>query len=343
VLPMEAEKNRAILVPREEVEEIRKWLAQKQLLDTNRKIRTSTNELFAEIPVLEEVEGYSSIKQEKTEYYLQFKGLKERLQGKISQYQLKYVPSGWQVLGGVIAVTIPEKISSISPIIGKELLEMYPSCHCVVRDMGIEGNLRQPVRKIVAGEGTETTHKENGCFFKLDVTKVMYSKGNLNEKKHMSKIGTDETIVDMFAGIGYFSIPMAVHAKPEKIYSIELNPESYSYLLENIRLNQVENIVEPILGDCSEKTPEAVADRVLMGYVGNTHEYLEKAVSAIKKEGGVIHYHESVPEKLLPERPIARIREAAKNKGRKVEILGYRRIKKYSPGVWHVVVDARID
>jgi tRNA wybutosine-synthesizing protein 2 len=79
-----------------------------------------------------------------------------------------------------------------------------------------------------------------------------------------------------------------------------------------------------------------------MGYVGTTHHYLEPAIKALKKSGGILHYHETVPESLARTRPQERIRETAYALGKKVEILETRRIKKYSPGVLHVVVDARI-
>jgi tRNA wybutosine-synthesizing protein 2 len=151
-----------------------------------------------------------------------------------------------------------------------------------------------------------------------------------------------ETVVDMFAGIGYFSIPIAVHSKPAKIYSIEINPISYGYLCENVHLNKVEGVLEPILGDCREIAPLGIADRVLMGYIGNTNEYLDVAIDVLK-EGGIIHYHESVPDKLKFTRPVDRINEAAIASGREmVEILNKRIIKPYSPGVYHVVVDAII-
>ncbi|MCE7697584.1 MAG: class I SAM-dependent methyltransferase family protein, partial [Methanobacterium paludis] len=178
------------------------------------------------------------------------------------------------------------------------------------------------------------------CLFKMDVAKVMWSKGNTGERKRMSTISEDgETIVDMFAGIGYFSIPMAVHSKPAKIYSVEINPVSYSYLCQNTVLNKVEDIIEPILGDCREAAPRGIVDRVLMGYIGNTHEYLPTAMEVLK-DGGVVHYHESVPDKLKFIRPVERIKEAAGDRG--VEILNKRIIKPYSPGVYHVVVDAKI-
>ena len=207
----------------------------------------------------------------------------------------------------------------------------------------ISGLKREPDVKVIVGEGTETVHRENKCLFKLDVSKIMWSKGNTTERKRMSLIAEDdETIVDMFAGIGYFSIPMAVHSNPAKIYSIEINPVSHGYLCENIHLNEVERIVEPLLGNCREVAPSGVADRVLMGYIGNTNEYLDVAMDVLK-EDGIIHYHESVPDKLKFIRPIERINESASDAGRELAEITNKRINKpYSPGVYHVVVDARI-
>ena len=76
-----------------------------------------------------------------------------------------------------------------------------------------------------------------------------------------------------------------------------------------------------------------------MGYVKTTHHYLKVAVDSLN-EGGILHYHETVPEKLIESRPIERINSAAN--GRDVELIKINKIKKYAPGVEHVVVDARI-
>jgi len=61
----------------------------------------------------------------------------------------------------------------------------------------------------------------------------------------------------------------------------------------------------------------------------------------LKDEGGIIHYHESVPEVVL-DRPVERIKRACKELGKNVKILNFRKVKNYSPGVLHVVVDAYI-
>ena len=204
----------------------------------------------------------------------------------------------------------------------------------------IEGTKREPVFKILYGNDTQTINKENGCLFKLDLAKVMWSKGNNNERLRIAKlVEDDETVLDMFAGIGYFSIPIGVHSNAEKIISIEINPNSYKFLCENVKLNKLDNII-PILGDCMNETPKFKADRIVMGYVKTTHHYLNVAINSLNK-GGIIHYHETVPEKLIDIRPIERIKNESGN--RDVELLNLTKIKKYSPGVWHVVVDARIN
>ena len=220
-----------------------------------------------------------------------------------------------------------------------ELLKI-PGVNKIAKLGYINGPQRKPEVEVLWGEGTETIHKENKCFFKMDVAQVMWSQGNTAERIRISQLVSDgEVVVDLFAGIGYFSVPIAVHSHPAKVYALEINPVSYHYLKENIILNKVENIIEPVLGDCRDVAPQKVADRVLMGYIGNTQDYLDVAMNSLRK-GGVIHYHESVPEKLKFTRPVERIKRAAMD--REVEILNQRVIKKYSPGVYHVVIDARI-
>lgn len=329
---------KAVLVSGEETEKIRQKLLSEGALDRTRKpVRRNG---FVEIPVNEYFtsEELKLVEQEKPEFYVPEKTLAEHLD--IPGGEKKLLPSGWQVLGDIIIVLLRKELEFRKKEIGRALLSLYPKCRTVLLDRGINGKLRQPVREIIAGESTETIHRENGCLFKIDALKLMYSQGNLAERRRMSKLGKNETVVDMFAGIGYFSIPMAVHSKPEKVFAIEINPEAFRYLRENIKLNDVEDIIEPIPGDCAAVAPAYVADRVIMGYL-DAHEYLEHGIRALVS-GGVLHYHEAVPE-AVENRPVERITEAAKKTGRKIEIIKTRRIKKYSPGVWHVVADARVD
>lgn len=260
----------------------------------------------------------------------------------LPEKELELVPKRWQVLGRVIIIRIPGRIEYRKKEIGEALLKLHPQCKTVLSDRGVKGQYREPDTEVIAGTGaTEAIHIENKCRFKLDTAKIMFSPGNHAERRRMAKLGRGEVVVDMFAGIGHFSIPMAVHAKPKKIIAIELNPGAYHYLKQNIVLNRVEHIIEPLHGDCSKIVPRDVADRVIMGYVLTTHNYLKPAIEALKS-GGTLHYHETVPEELMETRPKERIENAARALGREVELIEQRKIKKYSPGVWHVVVDAVI-
>ncbi|MEM2924618.1 MAG: class I SAM-dependent methyltransferase family protein [Methanocellales archaeon] len=259
----------------------------------------------------------------------------------LPEEELKLLPKSWQVLGSIVVVKIPRELEHRKKEIGEAFLKLYPRCKTVLNDKGVRGQLREPDIEIIIGSKTETIHIENKCKFKLDAAKLIFSPGNLTERLRMSKLGRGEVVVDMFAGIGYFSIPMAVHSQPKKIYAIELNPVAFHYLKQNIVLNKVEAIVEPIFGNCLEVTPKNIADRVIMGYVHETHVYLKAAIEALNKKG-IIHYHEAVPEVLMKTRPRERIKQAAEALGKKAEFIEQRKIKKYSPGVWHVVVDAFI-
>lgn len=243
----------------------------------------------------------------------------------------------WKKIGDILILDNKFTVQSDTQL--KELSDKH-NVKTIMKVDHIYGTKREPVIKLLYGNDTETINKENGCLFKLDLKKVMWSKGNNNERIRIAKLVEDnETVIYMFAGIGYFSIPIGVHSNAKQIYSIEINPNSFHYLKENIKLNKISNIT-PLLGDCINITPDYKADRIIMGYVKTTHHYLKVAIDSLNK-GGVIHYHETVPEKLMDIRPINRIKELAGD--RQVEFLKLNKVKKYSPGVFHVVCDVRIN
>lgn len=268
--------------------------------------------------------------------------LKKALMDALSMEELSLLPRGFEWIGHIAILRLPEPLLPKAEKIAEKLLERKGIKTVAIRTGSVRGWRRSPEVKIIAGEPlTETIHKENMCLFKLDVTKVMFSKGNVFERARIAKLVKDgETVVDMFAGVGQFSIPIARHSRPAMVYAVEKNPEAFSYLVENIRINKVGHLVTPIAGDCEKVAPRGVADRVVMGIIHVGHRYLPAAMDVLKPSGGIIHYHETVPVRMLFERPVGRITAAAG--GREVKILGKRVVKKYSPNVAHVVVDAWI-
>lgn len=255
--------------------------------------------------------------------------------------ELKYLlPSKWELFGDVAVIRLDSELDEYESLIA----EAYASAlnlKAVLRDVGgIKGEYREPVIRTLLGRDTVATHLENGIRYKFDAAKIMFSSGNIEERLRMADLMCDgETVVDMFAGIGYFSIPLAVYQRPSKVIACELNPVAFRYLSENIALNLVSRIVKPVLGDNRDLAGEGIADRVIMGYVKTTHEHLPAAVRLLRS-GGVIHYHETCPNELLPNRPVQRILENVE--GGRMEIIRMKEIKSYAPGVTHVVVDAKI-
>ncbi len=254
-----------------------------------------------------------------------------------------HLPRKWELLGDVLLMKIPQELEELKREIAGSYAEEL-NAKTVLRDLGIEGDFREPKVEVLWGEETETVHKENGIKFKLDCAKLMFSSGNIDERIRMATIAYDgEVIVDMFAGIGFFSIPMAVHSKPDMIYALEKNPTAYYYLCENIKLNHVQNVVTPVLGDNREFHKEGIADRILLGYLEDTHLFIPKALSILKKEGGIIHYHEKCPNELLDIQPLQTIRREVEKSGRMMDFLGMKTVKSYAPGVSHIVLDVIIN
>ncbi|HOK57730.1 MAG TPA: class I SAM-dependent methyltransferase family protein [Methanothrix sp.] len=329
----------AVVVGSSEASSAIGMLRERGLLDKRRKIVRRGG--MVEIPVLKEIEGMQIVEQQSPEHYIKMQELSDLLDGSIPEPLKKLLPRGWFILGDTIIVRIHPDLSEHKRMIGTALLRLYPRCRCVLADKGVRGQFREPCREVIAGRPAETIHRENGVLFKLDPMRIMFSQGNVKERMRMASLGKDEIVVDMFAGIGYFSLPMAVHSRPYRITAIEINPVAHRYLVENIRLNHVEDIVEPVLGDCAVLTPEGDADRVIMGMVGITDRYLRKGIEALRP-GGILHYHQNVPAWQYPDALIRPPVHAAALLGRSAEPLGCHKIKKYAPGIIHGVADIRI-
>ncbi|KKN28103.1 hypothetical protein LCGC14_0857710 [marine sediment metagenome] len=273
--------------------------------------------------------------------------LKQELKGKLTEEELSLLPRGFQTLGNVIILKLKPKLINMKKIISEVCLTMFPKINSVFINLGkIAGTFREPEKiEFVTGENIPIVkHKEHGITYKFDITKIMFSKGNLKERKFITTlVKREETIVDMFAGIGYFSLPIGKHSQPEKIYSIEFNAVSYKYLVENIKINHLEQKIIPIKGDCKEEVLKLSkfgirADRVIMGVFPAPKNFIKEALSLTKDVGTFFHY-EGIAEK---EKYISLFKDfaeiAEKNKY-KCELESYRFVKSYGPNLYHIVLD----
>ncbi|HJW96998.1 MAG TPA: class I SAM-dependent methyltransferase family protein [archaeon] len=243
---------------------------------------------------------------------------------------------------GSIAILKPGLSQKEALSQAQQIFKKLPRIKSVYRYSGpVSGSMRIPKVSYVAGEKNPVTvHKENGCLYKLDITKVLFSKGNVSERARLPPlVEPGETIIDMFAGIGYFSLPLGKSSPAKRIYAIELNPDSFRFLKENISLNRLSGKVVPIQGDCRKaKIPEK-ADRIVMGYLPKTYEFLPAAFRLLKPNG-IIHYHDSFRKSDLWEATERILREYSGRAGFSPIRMEKRVVKQYAPGIFHVVIDA---
>jgi len=258
------------------------------------------------------------------------------------------LPKRWERIGDVLLLRIPPDLAPHRDAIATVYREAL-GVRTVVEDLtSIHGPWRVPEVRWLAGGGTETVHVENGVRFKLDIAHVMFSSGNLEERVRMGRsVRKGETVVDLFAGIGYFAIPIAVHAHPARVVACEVNATAFAYLLENVRLNRA-GPVEPLLGDCRGTAPKGVADRVILGHF-DAERYLDTAVEAAADRATLhVHgLHRSLEARrgtpALSEIPLAgRIATAALRHGYEVQRVTPRFVKWYGPHRLHFVLDAEI-
>ncbi len=274
-----------------------------------------------------------------------YQQIKKKLSLQLPKKAVLMLPKKWEKIGDVLLIKLSDDLSPYHARIAKTYAAVL-NCRSVLLDLqDIKGAYREPHTRLIYGATcTETIHVENGVKYRLDPQKIMFSSGNKDERIRMASIAEPhEVIVDLFAGIGYFTLPIAVHSKPDTIYACELNPVAYNFLCENLTLNHVTDIVRPILGDNRTTAPHDTADRVIMGYLFDTYRFLPTAFDVIKRKAGVLHFHGVFPEKNIPDGPFKQIRTTADRYQRKLQLLCWHAIKSYAPGVSHYVFDIWVD
>ncbi len=273
----------------------------------------------------------------------------EALKDKLPPNLLASLPRSMDFVGGIAVVEVPPELEIYKEILGEAMLETHKRVHTVLAKSGVvEGVYRKRKFEVLAGEEkTITVYREHGCAYHLDLAKVYFSPRLSNEHNRVAnQVKEGETVVDMFAGIGPFSILIAKKVRNVQVYAIDLNPDAVAYLRRNIVANRVQAKVKPILGDARRIINERLAgtaDRVIMNLPEKATEYVDVACEALKHEGGIMHYYEFSRAPKPLETAQNRLVEAVRENHHKVKkILSVRTVREVAPFTWQVAVDAEI-
>ncbi len=272
--------------------------------------------------------------------------LKKALESFLSEKEAEEMFSAFDQIGGIIVIRIPDSLLSKKKIIGETLLEQVKTAKSVFyQSSDVEGDFRTRSLELLAGDNkTETEYKEYGCRFLVDVERAFFSPRLSTERERISNLVQDgEIVINMFGGVGMFSIMVAKNKKCS-VYNIDINPIASKLCEKNISLNKLAGNVISINGDAGQivkKQLENKGDRTLMLLPERSDEFLDAAISATKNNG-IIHYYSHMhadkkqdASKLSEQHFI----EVAKVKS---EILSSKIVRAVGPRYYQTVVDVRI-
>lgn len=276
------------------------------------------------------------------------KSIFEELEGVLSSDQLALLPHSFDIVGDIAVLEIPDELSDQKLLVAEAVLHVHKNIKVVLAKAGkVDGVTRVRRFTHLAGENrTNTLHRENNCVFRVDLASVYFSPRLVTEHARVaSQVNPGEVVMDLFAGVGPFSIQIAKRVDSQ-VYAIDINDVAVNLLKQNIHLNKVDDRVFPILGDARKVVKDRLhsrADRVIMNLPSEAESFIDVACHAIKIEGGIIHYYQFAPEPDITDDAVDTLTKGVEENSRKiVKILGSRKVRPSAPREWQIVVDAKI-
>lgn len=271
--------------------------------------------------------------------------VRERLRSVAGPILADRMPAGYQRLGRVLLLRLPDVLRPYFPLLGAAWQEELRVATVLTVSGPVEGELRVPRVERIAGTETETEVIEHGIHWRFDAARIMFAAGNRVERVRAGRlVRPGETVVDLFAGIGYFSIPAAWSGRAARVLAVEKNPVAIGYLRTNVALNRVGDRVEVVAGDNrTVDLPQGEADRVFLGYLPSAIPWIPRGLATIRPEGAWLHVHTVANARGAVDEAVRGVASALSDAGAVArEPLRAREVKPFGPGRTHVVVDAHV-
>ena len=346
----------AVKVEAKNAEGVRRFLQSMNLLEGRKQVSHDSefvifpvNDLVTQGEEAKVIElGGELIEFEAVERKDEYDSIEDALKGQLTEEELKGLVKGFDIVGDIATIEIPEELEAKEKLIAQALMSVHKNVNVVCKKVsGRHGAFRVQGLTVIAGENrTETLYSEHGCRMKVDLSKAYFSPRLSTERKIIAeKVKEGETVAVLFAGVGPYAFVICKEQPlVGKVYAVELNPDAVNYLEENVKLNKVEGTVMPLLEDAGKACREELrgkCDRVIMPLPHEAQNFLDDAIKALKAEGGFIHFYQFCEEGKFKEAE-DKVTEAASRAGRKVKTEETRKVGMHSPRVYRVCVDALI-
>jgi len=353
------QKSVSLSIPKKQGEKTIQLLTKLKLL--NRKLAPQTVDDQLHLPlsrapqpqerrVLDSVLGKQSLLYEKFPFRAETIGsLEEVLARQLPSSIIPLVSKSFDVIGDIAIIDLSPTTEPFEKSIAEALMKVHKNVKTVYSKAGpITDNQRlRPLHHILGANRTQTIHTEMGCRFKIDISKAFFSPRLSAEHGRVAEqVRPGECVIDMFAGVGPFSILIAKRLNDVQIHAIDANPEATKLIEENARMNKVQDRIKVWSGDARvvvKNNLEGIAARVIMNHPSQAREFLEPACEALGRDGGIVHYYtfaEGADCELEARKELA---GALDNAGWKVEkFMATRKVRGVAPMKWQVVLDAKL-
>ena len=224
------------------------------------------------------------------------KFLKKLLRGVLADQDLEKVYSSFDMIGDIAIIKIPDSLLAKKNIIGEVILESIKNLKTVcLQSSSVSGEYRLRGLEVIAGyEKYVTYYREYGCKFLVNVATSYFSPRLSTERLRISNlVSPGEIVVNMFAGVGTFSVIMAKKHQI-KVYNIDSNLDAYILSIINSKINRLKDRVFSIHGDSQEVLRSDIfkdrIDRVLLPLPERAHEFVDISINCLKPSGGHLHF-----------------------------------------------------
>jgi tRNA (guanine37-N1)-methyltransferase len=337
---MTVKKVKTLRVPLGEAEPVRRYLRQQQVLREDVKIAKDETYLYLPVTTVPSKLSSITVVTRSLELKVAIPHCYKELV-KIPKLLQEELPTSYDVVGDIILLKLPKSLVDYQNEIGKALLETYPHIRTVCAVSPVSGELRTREVSIIAGEQrTLTTHVEYGLSFDVDVAGTYFSPRLASERRRVaSQVQPGETVVDMFAGVGPFSIMIARYGNPRIVYAIDKNSEAVRLARQNAKKNHVLDKVEVLCADAVDvrRLIPGFADRIIMNLPFSAFRFFPAALS-IAADNSIIHYYDIMREEETQVR-IEALEKTAKEQGFVLSNVTARKIKSYTPREFYIGID----